>query len=80
MNEFELFTKMYFWIDCYYADTFDDRINNLIGEMNPFLWQDISSADPAYYDVFCRFVKGKNIALDNSIDLAKKLHKDNRIC
>jgi hypothetical protein len=36
MNEFELYTMMFFWIDNYYADSTDDRINNLIGEMNPF--------------------------------------------
>jgi hypothetical protein len=39
------------------------------------LWQDISSADLAYYDDFCRFVKGKNITLDNSLDLAKNFIK-----
>ena len=28
-------------------------------EMNPFLWQDIGSTNPAYYDEFCRCMKGK---------------------
>ncbi len=75
MNEFELYTMMFFWIDNYYADSTDDRINNLIGEMNPFLWQDIGSADPAYYDEFCRYMKGKTITLDNSFELAKNFAK-----
>ena len=71
MNEFELFTMMYFWIDNYYSDTTDDRINNLIGEMNPFLWEDIGSADPAYYAEFCRYIKDKTITIDNGFELAK---------
>ena len=75
MNEFELFTIMYFWIDCYYEKNTNDRINNLISEMNPFLWKDIGSADPAYYDDFCRFIKGKTITLDNSFELAKSFIK-----
>ncbi|MFN2937979.1 hypothetical protein ACKX2D_02935 [Lachnospiraceae bacterium YH-ros2226] len=75
MNEFELYTMMFFWIDNYYADSTDDRINNLIGEMNPFLWQDIGSADPANYDEFCRYMKGKTITLDNSFELAKTFAK-----
>ena len=75
MNEFELFTIMYFWIDCYYKNTTDDRINNVISEMNPFLWKDIGSADPAYYDDFCRYIKGETITLDNSFELAKNYIK-----
>ena len=75
MNEFELYTIMFFWIDCYYDNTTDDRINNVISEMNPFLWQDIGSADPAYYDDFCRYIKGKTITLDNSFELAKDFIK-----
>ena len=71
MNEFELFTMIYFWIDNYYSDTTDDRINNLIGEMNPFLWEDIGSADPAYYAEFCHYIKDKTITIDNGFELAK---------
>ncbi len=71
MNEFELFTIMYFWIDDYYAESSDDKINNLIGEMNPFLWQENCSADPALFDDFCHYMEGKTATIDNSLELAK---------
>lgn len=71
MNGFELFTVMFFWIDHFYADSTDDRINNLISEMNPFRWQEICSADPALFDDFCHYVEGKTITIDNGFELAK---------
>ena len=52
MNKFELFTMIYFWLDKYYENTTDDRILNQLSEMNPFLWKDIGSADPAVYSEF----------------------------
>ena len=62
MNKFELFTMIYFWLDNYYKGTTDDRILNQLSEMNPFLWKDIGSADPAVYIEFCMFLgKSANV-------------------
>ena len=70
MNRFELFTVIYFWLDNFYKDTTDESIINQLSEMNPFLWKDICSADPAVYDEFCTFIGKRNITIDNSLELA----------
>ena len=75
MNKFELFTMIYFWLDSFYEDTTDENIINQLSEMNPFLWKDISSADPAVYDEFCSFLRGRSITVDNSLKLAREYVK-----
>ena len=77
MNKFELFTMIYYALDSYYSDVdeIEDSINVVISGMNPFLWEDISSADPAYYDEFCKFISDKEINLDNSLEIAKEYIK-----
>ena len=61
MNKFELFTLIYFWLDHYYIESSDDKILNFLSEMNPFLWEEAGSADPALYEEFSVFINGKNI-------------------
>ena len=72
MNKFELFTMIYFWLDKYYENTTDDMILNQLSEMNPFLWKDIGSADPAVYSEFCTFLGERNISVENSLSIAKE--------
>ena len=71
MNKFELFTMIYFWLDNYYENTTDDMILNQLSEMNPFLWKDIGSADPAVYNEFCTFLGEREISVENSLSIAK---------
>lgn len=71
MNRFELFTIIYFWLDNYYKDEKDDKIINQLSEMNPFLWKDIGSADPAVYEEFCTFIGSREITIANSLEIAK---------
>ena len=71
MNKFELFTLIYFWLSRYYKDETDDRIINQLSEMNPFIWADIGSADPAVYIEYCAFLGEKEISLENSLSIAK---------
>ena len=41
MNEFELFTMIYFVLDAYYENDIEDPfINIVLSDMNPFLWAD----------------------------------------
>lgn len=75
MNRFELFTMIYFWLDVYYENETDDRIINQLSEMNPFLWKDLSSADPAVYDEYCSFIGEREITLKNSLEIAKEYVK-----
>ena len=72
MNKFELFTIVFYWLDAYYDDSTDDRLINQLSDMNPFIWKDIGSADPAVYIEFCEFVGDREITIENSLDIAKE--------
>lgn len=39
--------------------------------MNPLVWEDIESADPAMYSEYLEFLNGRAITLENSFDIAK---------
>ena len=72
MNEFELFTMIYFVLDAYYENDIEDPfINTVLSDMNPFVWADIGSADPAMYSEYLDFLNGRVITLENSLDIAK---------
>ena len=71
MNEFELFTMIYFALDAYYEqDIEDSSINTVLNDMNPFVWSDESSADPAMYRAFLHYLNGREIQLENSLSIA----------
>lgn len=72
MNEFELFTMIYFALDAYYEKDIDDPfINTVLSDMNPFVWADIGSADPAMYSEYLDFLGGRAITLENSLNIAR---------
>ncbi|MCR4567699.1 MAG: DUF1033 family protein [Pseudobutyrivibrio sp.] len=72
MNEFELFTLIYFVLDSYYdSDECDDYINTVISDMGPFTFSDIGSADRSVFENFKKFIDGRKITIDNSFSLAK---------
>ena len=66
MNAFELFTMIYFVLDAYYENDIEDPfINTVLSDMNPFVWADIGSADPAMYSEYLDFLNGRAITLEN---------------
>ncbi len=72
MNEFELFTMIYYALDAYYEDHIDDYyINCILSDMCPFTFKNIGSADPAMYIEYLEFLDKRKITLDNSLDIAK---------
>ncbi len=75
MNKFELFSLIYFWIDRFYENEADERIINQLSDMNPFVWEDIGSADPAVYDEYCSFLGERMITIENSLDIAREYVK-----
>ena len=77
MNKFELFTLIYFVLDAYYEDEVktNDNLSIILGDMNPFVWADCGSADPAMYNAYCRFLGDREITLENSLELAKEYIK-----
>lgn len=77
MNRFELFTLMYFVLDAYYEDEVkeNDKLSVFLGDMNPFVWEDCISGDPAMYSEYCDFMGKKEITLENSLKIAKEYIK-----
>jgi len=71
MNNFELFTMMFFTLDIQYKKYNDNEdLANYLSSLNPFLWNDCRSADPAYFSEFEEFMKGKTINDDYGYSLA----------
>ena len=72
MTNFELFSLIYFVLDAEYdsSDKSDEQLMHFVSELNPFLWAEESSADPAYYEEFKSFMKDKTIGSDMGYSLA----------
>ena len=71
MNKFELFSLIFFYLDTQWEENKDEVLGEYLGDMNPFLFKDIGSADPAVYSDFCKVIT-EPITVENSLELAKK--------
>lgn len=72
MNRFELFTMVFHTLNHSWELNRTESVGNFLSEMNPFLWDDIGSADPAIYDEFSKFIKTDSISIDDSYTIASK--------
>lgn len=70
MNRFELFCMVYFVLDAAWEDTKDPMLADYLSGANPFLFTDISSADPAVYERFCERVSD-SVPLEDSYGEAR---------
>lgn len=72
MTNFELFTLIYFVLDAEYdsLEQKDEDLMHFISELNPFIWKEESSADPAYFEEFCQFMKDKKLGDDLGYSIA----------
>ena len=89
MNNFELFTMMYFVFDAIYdelpeekknipEDKWQDDLGMYLSEICPFTWKSCDSADPAYFIEFSEFMRGKQIGDDYGYSLVcEYLEKEN---
>ena len=77
MNKFELFTLIYFVLDAYYEDEVNnnENLSIVLSDMNPFVWTDCTSADPAVYSSYCEYLGEREITLENSLEIAKSYVK-----
>ena len=75
MDEFELFTMIFFAIDSYYEDNPSEGMKVFLGMMSPFTFKEADSADSAIFAEFKKFINGRTITVDNSLDLAKEYAK-----
>ena len=75
MNNFELFSLIFFMLNACWEDNKDENLAHFLSEMNPYLWEEEMSADPAWYEEFKDFMRNKTIGTDNGFQLAKEFLK-----
>ncbi len=71
MNNFEFFSLIFLLLNHGWQKTKDDEHAVFLDAMNPYLWADEGSGEPAVYDEFKQFMKGKTLGEDNGFQLAK---------
>ena len=71
MNNFELFSLIFLSLDAQWDNNPNEALGDFLSDANPFLWTDICSADPAYYDDFCNFTDKHIVELNDSYKIAK---------
>ena len=69
MNKFELFTMIFYALDHEWDNNHKQELGDFLSSMNPFLFKDEGSADPAVYAEFCSVINGQ-VTEENSYDLA----------
>ena len=72
MNKFELYCLIFYTIDAKWEETKNDGLREWLSDMNPYIWKDCTSADPATYAEYEKWIGKKNITLENSYDIAKE--------
>ena len=55
MNNFELFSLIFFMLNACWENCKDTELGQFLSGMNPYLWESEMSADPAWYEEFKEF-------------------------
>ena len=71
MNKFELFCIIFLFLDEEWDICHDEELGNFLSGMNPFLFDDIGSADSATYNEFCAIVS-EPIDISTSFEKAQQ--------
>ena len=74
MTQFELFCMIFYVLDAAYDQDKDEDLRNYLSNANPFLFEDIGSADPATYAEFCADVPN-TISREKSYSIASQYIK-----
>ena len=74
MNKFELFCMIFFALDADWDETKDSTIGEYLSSANPFLFEDIGSADSSVYSDFCNCIS-EPISIESSYSEAVKYLK-----
>ena len=72
MNRQDIFIMAYYCLDAYCDDFQTEELGNLCSLLNPFLFTDRESADPAYWAEFCELYEDKNYSIEEGYKIAKK--------
>ena len=71
MNKYELYCMVFYVLDAEWDENKNPQLGEFLSGANPFLFDDIGSADPTIYEKFCEIVNG-NITVENSYGIASK--------
>ena len=71
MNKFELYCMVFYVLDAEWDENKNAQLGDFLSNANPFLFDDIGSADPTVYERFCEIVDD-SITLENSYSIASK--------
>lgn len=71
MNQFELFSLIFLYLEAQWEETKDELFGDFLSSMNPFWFANIGSAVPHVYHDFCKIIN-EPITVENSLQLAKK--------
>ena len=74
MTQFELFCMIFYVLDAAYDQEENEDLRKYLSNANPFLFEDIGSADPATYADFCASVPD-SISKEESYSIALKYIK-----
>ena len=66
MTQKQAYISAYFFLESYWAETKSEDLVHLLSSMNPFLWADGGSADPAIYEEWLKC--SKKIAVDEPLN------------
>ena len=69
MNQFELFCMVYYVLDAEWDESKDAQLGDFLSRANPFLFEDIGSADPSVFAEFCKTAV-EPITIENSYQIA----------
>ena len=65
MTKFELFCMIFYVLDSEWDETKNEHLGSFLSAANPFLFEDVGSADLTVYNEFCNVVD-KSITVQNS--------------
>ncbi len=71
MNKFELFCMIFYVLDAEWDETKDPDLGKYLSGANPFLFSDISSADPNIYANYAKAIN-EPISISDSFRIASK--------
>lgn len=65
MTRFELFCMIFYVLDSEWDETKNKHLGSFLSAANPFLFEDVGSADPAVYKEFCNAID-RSITIEDS--------------
>lgn len=78
MNKKIAYIAMYRALDCRQKETKNEELREYLGDINPYVFVDRKSADPAYYVEYENWLEKNNVFCEknNSYEIIKKYLKD----